>query len=96
MLAGATARIRLAGAPMMRLARLREMDDGRGEARSVGIGEEDREARFHDADEGVGGAEVDADDHGKVHGRKEEVERGIRSPFCLLILLSLLISPSEG
>ena len=43
-----------------------EMDDGRREALAFAIGEEDGKARVHDADEGVGGAEVDADDHGET------------------------------
>jgi hypothetical protein len=40
-----------------------KVDDGGGEARAVTIGKEDGEAGFHYADERVGGAQVDADDH---------------------------------
>jgi hypothetical protein len=67
-LAGSRARMRHAGAPTSGGPEAgkwtREVDYGRGEAVAVGIGEEDGEAGFHHTDEGVGGAEVYAGDHG--------------------------------
>ena len=48
------------------LAGLRERDDRRGRARPLGVGDDDGLARLEDRDDGVGGAEVDAD--GLGHG----------------------------
>jgi hypothetical protein len=38
------------------------MDDRGREAAALGIGDEDGKARIHDADQGIGGAQIDADD----------------------------------
>ena len=48
------------------LAALGEGDDGRGRARSLGVGDDDRVTALEDGDDGVGGTEVDAD--GLGHG----------------------------
>ncbi len=56
--------MRRAGVADQRRALARKMDHGRCEALAVAIGQEDGKAGFHHADEGIGGAEVDADDHG--------------------------------
>ncbi len=48
------------------LARLRERDDRRGGAGTLGVGDDDRLAGLEDGDDGVGGAEVDTD--GLGHG----------------------------
>ena len=42
--------------------RLREADDRRRHAAAFRVGDDDRLAAFHDGDDGVGRAEVDADD----------------------------------
>ena len=44
------------------LARLGERHDRRRQAAAFRVGDDDRLAAFHDRDDGVGGAEVDADD----------------------------------
>ena len=44
------------------LAVLREADDGRGRPTAFGVGDDDRVAAFHDRDDGVRRAEVDAND----------------------------------
>ena len=44
------------------LAVLREADDGRGRAPAFGVRDHDRIAAFHHRDDGVRGAEIDAND----------------------------------
>ena len=47
--------------PEQRLVRTGEMNDGRSEATALGIGDEHGETGVHDAHEGIGGTEINAD-----------------------------------